>query len=94
MIIHYKILLAILIMLLTLTGIPAVSEASSHGLAELTGDTSEEHTHHDASNHSHESVDCQVIQHIVDRILLAHQTTSSASDSPRSVRYRIDRPPK
>jgi len=107
MITDCKIFFPILVLLLALASIPAVSEASSHSLAALAGSTSETHAHHDPSNHksdahahhdpsnhSHELADYPVMRHAFDFMLLAHKLTSLASDSPRSFRYRIDRPPK
>lgn len=110
---HRKMLLPILVMLLSLSGmsLSVVGDASSHGLAELTGDSSgghrdhshshddlddksEEHVHHDSSNHSHESLDHPAIRPVSGHWMSVRQPPSHAGDSPRSFRYRLERPPK
>ncbi|TVT30619.1 hypothetical protein [Marinobacter vinifirmus] len=52
------------------------------------------HLHHDAGNHSHESVDHPTIRPISDYSISLWQRIPYAGDSPRSFRYRLDRPPK
>lgn len=55
---------------------------------------SDEHSHHDSSNHSHESLDHPTIRPIADHWVSIRQSPSDPGDSPRSFRYRLERPPK
>ena len=55
---------------------------------------SEEHVHHDSSNHSHESLDHPTIRPVSGHWMSVRQLPSQAGDSPRSFRYRLERPPK
>jgi len=52
------------------------------------------HLHHDAGNHSHESMDHLKLHLISNYSISLRQPTPYAGDSPRSFRYRLDRPPK
>ncbi len=55
---------------------------------------SDSHLHHDAGNHTHESLDRLAIPLASRPLISFRQPTPYAGDSPRSVRYRLDRPPK
>ncbi|WP_372985688.1 hypothetical protein [Marinobacter sp.] len=50
--------------------------------------------HHDSGNHTHESVDQLTIRLVSSHVLAFRQPVPFAGDSPRSFRYRLDRPPK
>ncbi len=65
----------------------------SHSHDELDTKTNE-HVHHDSSNHSHESVDHPTIHTISGHWTSVRQLPSLAVSSPRSFRYRLERPPK
>ncbi|WP_417516172.1 hypothetical protein [Marinobacter sp.] len=65
----------------------------SHNHNDLD-DKSDIHQHHDAGNHSHETVDHPAIRSISDCSISLRQPIPCAGDSPRSFRYRLDRPPK
>jgi hypothetical protein len=65
-------------------------DADLHG-AESMSETS---PHHDSSNHTHESVD-QLTIHLISRNpISSRQPNNLAEDTPRSIHYRLDRPPK
>jgi len=110
---YQKKLIPFLALLFALAGMTfsVIGEASSHGVAELSGfvsadqndhshnhndldEKSDIHQHHDAGNHSHESVDHPAIRSISDCSISLRQPIPCAGDSPRSFRYRLDRPPK
>jgi len=55
---------------------------------------SDSHLHHDTGNHTHESVDHPTIPLFSVYSILIRQSMSFAGDSPRSLRDRLDRPPK
>lgn len=111
--IHRSMFLPVLVMLLALAGmsLSVIGEASSHGVAELTGassmghdehphshddvdEKSDDHVHHDTGNHSHESVDYPTIRPVSGAWMSLRQATPYVGDSPRSFRYRLERPPK
>lgn len=110
--VHRTRLLTIIVMLFSLAGmsLSAIGEASSHGIAELTGapDTDhgdhthsrgederpDSHLHHDSGNHTHESADQFAINLMSEQDTSFRQAIPFAGESPRSVRYRLDRPPK
>ncbi|MBD3642070.1 MAG: hypothetical protein HUJ18_13840 [Marinobacter sp.] len=50
--------------------------------------------HHDSGNHTHESVDQLIICLVSSQPLAFRQPVPFAGDSPRSFRYRLERPPK
>jgi len=52
------------------------------------------HPHHDAGNHSHETEGQQKLRLIGNYSISLRQLIPYAGDSPRSFRYRLDRPPK
>lgn len=54
----------------------------------------ERHLHHDSGNHTHESVDHLTIRLLSDYSTPFRQPIPFAGDSPRSISYRLDRPPK
>ncbi len=90
--------------------ISVIGEASSHGVVELVetsgtddhhphshddvDEKSDVHLHHDTGNHTHESVDHPTIHLLSDYPILLRQSMPFAGDSPRSLRDRLDRPPK
>ncbi|PKM29181.1 MAG: hypothetical protein CVV07_11725 [Gammaproteobacteria bacterium HGW-Gammaproteobacteria-11] len=53
-----------------------------------------EHAHHDASNHSHESLDHPTIRSVAGHWISVRHLSLQAGDSPRRFRYRLERPPK
>lgn len=55
---------------------------------------SDVHLHHDTGNHTHESVDHLTIRLLSDYSISLRQSIPFAGASPRSFRYRLDRPPK
>ena len=63
----------------------------SHDFDEEPGTTS---LHHDAGNHTHETVDQLRIPAISQSLTVLRQPVPYAADSPRSLRYRLERPPK
>lgn len=52
------------------------------------------HLHHDASNHSHESVDQLTFRLISDYALTLQQFIPCARNTPRNFHYPLYRPPK
>lgn len=50
--------------------------------------------HHDAGNHTHETVDQLRIPAAFAISITLRQSVTFAGDSPRSLRYRLERPPK
>lgn len=50
--------------------------------------------HHDAGNHTHDTVDQLTIPLISQGMAALRQPVPFAGDSPRSFRYRLERPPK
>lgn len=67
---------------------------SGHGHSHDSGEKPETSPHHDAGNHTHETVDQLTISLIQLRFAALRQPVPFAGDSPRSLRYRLDRPPK
>ena len=63
----------------------------SHEMAEKSSDT---HLHHDAGNHTHESLFHLAIRLISGRSMTVPQHIPFAGESPRRLRYRLERPPK
>jgi len=63
--------------------------------ADLQGAESitESSPHHDSGNHSHESAD-QLTIHLISRNPVSLQQSGPLGDAPRSIHYRLDRPPK
>jgi hypothetical protein len=57
-------------------------------------ETSNSHPHHDASNHSHESADRLTTRILTGYSISLRLPISYAGDSPRTFRFRLDRPPK
>lgn len=55
---------------------------------------SDEHVHHDSSNHSHESLDHPTIRPVSGPLMSVRQLPLLAGESPRRFRYRLERPPK
>ena len=55
---------------------------------------SDSHLHHDAGNHSHESADRLTTRLIPGYSISLRLPIPYAGDSPRSFRYRLERPPK
>lgn len=51
-------------------------------------------SHHDAGNHTHETVDQLRIPDVSSISITLRQSAPFAGDSPRSLRYRLERPPK
>ena len=66
--------------------------AHSHGDADQPSDAG--HAHHDASNHSHESLDLPTIRSVSSQSMPPRQLPCQAGDAPRSFTYRLERPPK
>ena len=52
------------------------------------------HLHHDSGNHTHESAGQLTIHLVSDQEISLRRPTPFAGGSPRSFRYRLDRPPK
>lgn len=50
--------------------------------------------HHDAGNHTHETVDQLRVPLASQSLSVLRQPLPFAGDSPRSLRYRLERPPK
>ncbi|MBS3803559.1 MAG: hypothetical protein KGY54_03370 [Oleiphilaceae bacterium] len=65
----------------------------AHGHDEVD-EKSDVHLHHDTGNHTHESVDDPTISLLSGYSISLRQSIPFAEDSPRSFRYRLDRPPK
>ena len=55
---------------------------------------SDSHLHHDAGNHSHESADRLTTRLIPGYSISLRLPIPYTGDSPRSFRYRLERPPK
>jgi hypothetical protein len=74
---------------------PTTLDQESHPHShDSGGEDSENHIHHDTGNHTHETMG-----HLTNRLLASQsmslrQIIPFAADSPRSFRYRLDRPPK
>jgi len=102
--------LLVMLLALAGVSLSVIGEAASHGLVELadappdhddhphshddTDAPSKTHLHHDAGNHTHESVFHLTIQLITGLSSSAPQHTPFAAESPRRFRYRLERPPK
>lgn len=65
-----------------------------HGHSHGYDTEPESSLHHDASNHTHETVDQLTIPLVNQRFNTYRQPLPFAGGSPRSVRYRLERPPK
>lgn len=68
-----------------------------HGQDFDSRDTDEKlqlHLHHDSGNHTHESAGQLTIHLVSDQEISLRRPTPFAGGSPRSFRYRLDRPPK
>lgn len=50
--------------------------------------------HHDAGNHTHETVDHLKVPIVFQRPIKLRQPFPFAGGSPRTIRYRLERPPK
>jgi len=50
--------------------------------------------HHDAGNHTHETVDQVGVPLVTQSTTVLRQPVPFAGESPRSLRYRLERPPK
>jgi hypothetical protein len=50
--------------------------------------------HHDAGNHTHETVDQLRVPFVFQDLTVLRQPVPFAGGSPRSLRYRLERPPK
>lgn len=50
--------------------------------------------HHDAGNHTHETVDQLRVPFVSQSLTVLRQPVPFAGGSPRSLRYRLERPPK
>jgi len=50
--------------------------------------------HHDAGNHTHETVDHLRVPFVSQSLTVLRQPVPFAGGSPRSLRYRLERPPK
>ncbi|MFN2360777.1 MAG: hypothetical protein ABR522_06825 [Marinobacter sp.] len=50
--------------------------------------------HHDAGNHTHETVDQLRVPSVSQSLTVLRQPVPFAGGSPRSLRYRLERPPK
>jgi hypothetical protein len=70
----------------------------SHGGHGHTHDFDEEpeaaSLHHDAGNHTHETVDQLRVPFVSQSLTVLRQPVPFAGGSPRSLRYRLERPPK
>jgi len=70
----------------------------SHGGLGHTHDFDEEpetaSLHHDAGNHTHETVDQLRVPFVSQSLTVFRQPVPFAGGSPRSLRYRLERPPK
>ena len=73
-------------------------QASSHGAHGHTHDFDEEpetsSVHHDAGNHTHETVDHLRVPFVSQSLTVLRQPVPFVGGSPRSLRYRLERPPK
>jgi len=69
---------------------------SGHGHTHDFGEELETSTspHHDAGNHTHETVDQLRIPSVSQSPTVLRQPVPFAGGSPRSLRYRLERPPK
>ena len=76
----------------------ADNHLGSHGKHGHTHDFDEEpkktSLHHDAGNHTHETVDHLRIPFVSQSLTVLRKPIPFAGGSPRSLRYRLDRPPK
>ncbi|MDX5385741.1 MAG: hypothetical protein LPK24_04325 [Marinobacter sp.] len=70
----------------------------SYGAHGHTHDFDEEpetsSVHHDAGNHTHETVDQLRVPFVSQSLTVLRQPVPFAGGSPRSLRYRLERPPK
>lgn len=66
-----------------------------HGHSHDTGeDPDKASLHHDAGNHTHETVDQLRVPVVSRSMTILRQPVSYAGDTPRSLTYRLERPPK
>lgn len=65
-----------------------------HGRSHDSDDGPDSALHHDAGNHTHETVDQLTVPLVTQSFSTLRQPLPFAGDSPRSVRYRLERPPK
>ncbi len=100
----------IMLAAMTGMSLSVIGEAFSHGVVELAetseidedhphshdniDEKSDVHLHHDTGNHTHESVDHRSIRLLSDYSITLRQSIPFAAGSPRSFRFRLDRPPK
>ncbi|ROQ43373.1 hypothetical protein EDB94_2829 [Marinobacter sp. 3-2] len=74
---------------------PTTLDHESHPHSHDNGsEDSENHLHHDTGNHTHETVGHLSNRLLANQSMSLRQIISFAADSPRSFRYRLDRPPK
>lgn len=70
----------------------------NHGAHGHTHDSDKEpeasSLHHDAGNHTHETVDQLRVPVVSQSLTVLRQPVPFARGSPRSLRYRLERPPK
>ncbi|WP_227499681.1 hypothetical protein ABWH88_09410 [Marinobacter adhaerens] len=73
-------------------------QTDSHGAHGHTHDFDEEpetsSVHHDAGNHTHETMDHLRVPFVSQSLTVLRQPVPFAGGSPRSLRYRLERPPK
>ena len=65
-----------------------------HGHSHDGDEEADAPLHHDAGNHTHETVDQLGIPVVSFVSIALRQSVPFAGDSPRSLRYRLERPPK
>ncbi|WP_341581619.1 hypothetical protein [Marinobacter metalliresistant] len=65
-----------------------------HGHSHDFDEEPEVSLHHDAGNHTHETVDQLRVPLVSQSLTVLRQQVPFAGDSPRSLRYRLERPPK
>ncbi|WP_152207368.1 hypothetical protein [Marinobacter changyiensis] len=76
-----------------LSGYPGSQDG--HGHSHDFGEEPETSSlHHDAGNHTHETVDQLRVPLVSQNLTVLRQPVPFAGDSPRSLRYRLERPPK
>jgi len=77
---------------------PLSAHSNHHGghghSHDFDGEEADASLHHDADNHTHETVDQLRIPAAFSISITLRQSVTFAGDSPRSLRYRFERPPK
>ncbi len=80
--------------LVEMTGSSGDDHDHSHHDHDHDSDVGGQHPHHDAGNHSHESLEHPVLVTLLGSKATLRHYSPVAGESPRTFRYRLERPPK